>query len=294
MCMESVSVVLSVLLMGLIPVSQGPAAKDFAADQLPLAPLAVTVDQPFPSHALAQALSASGAAIVDMQSGQRIFGRNAAERRPVGSLTKIMTALLIAESHRMNEVVTIPKDIARVSGSKVYLPLGNRFTVGDLLSALLVSSANDAAETLARFHSGSVKSFVRLMNERARVLGLKGTSFANPSGLDDNDQWSTASDVAWLAAYAFRQPEIRKRMSMASTTIRSREGETVQLEHTHALLGRGGPVVAGKTGTTSAAKECLLSIVEGHGREYIVVLLGSRERYVDMRIVLRILNSFFA
>lgn len=291
--MESLHLLLSVFLMGLLPVAPG-APNPVAVDQLPLSPPALAEGKQFPGRSLAKGLSASGAIIVDLQSGQELFARSADRRRSVGSLTKIMTAVLIAESHDLNEVVGVPRDIADTDGNTVRLPPGSHFTVGDLLSALLIASANDAAESLAQFHSGSHAAFVAEMNARATMLGLENTSFANPSGLDDASQWSTPRDIAWLAAYALRTPAIRSRMSTARAVIRSREGHKIALEHTHALLGKGGEVIAGKTGTTTAARQCLFSLVSEHGKEYLVVLLGSNERYVDLRTVLRILHSFFA
>ncbi len=291
--MESLHVLLSVFLMGLVPAAPSPAAAPVALEDLPLAPPAL-VENVFPSRKLAQSLSASGAFILDLQTGQELFARNADRARPVGSLTKIMTAVVIAESHSMDEVVEVPAGIGKTEGSVADLPPGGHFTVGDLLSALLIASANDAADTLAVFHSGSEEAFVTVMNERAAMLGLKNTEFANASGLDSPDEGSTPRDMAWLAAYALRNPEIRARMATAESSIRSVEGKTLSLAHTHVLLHQDGPIIAGKTGTTAAARQCLLSLVTEHGREYLVVLLGSNERYTDMRTVLRILGSFFA
>lgn len=290
--MESAQYLLSVFLMGLLPVFSSPAPQVTTLAALPLPPPALAAGKEFPSQKLSQSLSASGVAILDLQSGQELYVRNANRRRPMGSLTKIMTAVIIVESHFMDEVVTIPADIGETEGTTARLPPGQHFTVGDLLSALLIPSGNDAAEALARFHSGSNAAFVELMNDRATMLGLENTSFANPSGLDSSQQWSTPRDMAWLAAFALRKPEIRSRMSTQHVTIRSTEGQTIALDHTHALLGNG--VTAGKTGTTPAARQCLLSVVTENGREYVVVLLGSQERYVDMRTVLRILSALFA
>lgn len=291
--MESVQLFLSLLLLGMVPAPGSGGSDVVSAFDLPLTPPAALEAQQFPSRELAQKLSASGAVIVDLSSGQEIFGRNADRPRAMGSLTKIMTALIIVENHKMDEVVTVPKGIQNVDGSKAYLSAGAKFTVGDLLSALLIPSANDAAETLARYHSGSTEAFVQVMNERAKSLGLQNTSFANPSGLDDSGQFSTPRDIALLSAYALRNPEIRTRMSTPEDTIESLEGKKIALENTHVLL-RQGKVLAGKTGTTNAARQCLFSLVSEHGREYLVVLLGSRERYVDMRAVLNILGSIFA
>lgn len=292
--MESLQLLLSVLLMGLLPVTSGVGSDTVTMYNFPLSQPAVAVGRRFPGRNLAQSLSSSGVVILDLQSGQELFARNGDRRRSVGSLTKIMTAVIIAESHALDDIVTIPSDVTETNGNIVRLPPGSHFTVGDLLSALLIASANDAAEAFARFHSGSDESFVAAMNERAKILGLKNTSFANPSGLDAASQWSTPRDIAWLAAYALRNPAIRSRMSTAQSSIRSREGREIALKHTHALLGLGDIVIAGKTGTTAAARQCLLSLVNEGGREYLVVLLGSNERYVDLRTVLRVLRSFFA
>lgn len=291
--MESVQLFLSLLLLGMVPVPGSGGSDVVSAFDLPLASPAVLEAQQFPSRELARKLSASGAVIVDLSSGEEIFARNADRRRAVGSLTKIMTAIIIVENHDMSEVVTVPRDIQDIDGSKVRLPAGGNFTVGDLLSALLIPSANDAAEALAVYHSGSTEAFVEVMNERVKSLGLQNTSFANPSGLDDSDQFSTPRDIALLSAYALRNQEIRSRMSTSEETIISLEGKQIVLENTHLLL-RQGKVLAGKTGTTIAAKQCLFSLVSEHGREYLVVLLGSHERYVDMRAVLSILGSIFA
>lgn len=292
--MQSFPLVLSVFLMGLLPLPSLPPQSAGTLAALPLASPPLPATQEFPGKRLAGAVSASGVVILDLQSGQELFARRGDTRRSVGSLTKMMTAILIAENHSMDEVVAIPNGIGKTDGSTMQLPAGSHFTVGDLLSALLIPSANDAAETLARYHSGSRSAFVAAMNERAKMLGLRNTAFANPSGLDDALQWSTPRDMAWLASYALRNSEIRARMSTASAVMYSREGEKFLLENTNAMLRKGSSVIAGKTGTTVAAKQCLFSLVTENGREYIVVLLGSRERYTDMRAVLRVLSTLFA
>jgi len=288
-----VSSVLSVLLMGMVPLAT-PAS----ADQVALNALAIS--SPLPAavvssvSALPRRVTASGMIILDLQSGQTVYAREAEKHRSIGSLTKLMTALIIAENHALDEIVAVPDDIGEIEGSLAHLPKGQHFTVGDLLSALLVPSGNDAAQTLAVFHSGSVESFVTEMNERAAVLGLKDTNFANPDGLDDPKQWSTPRDIAWLATFVMRRPELRQRMSMPSVNIKSQEGTALNLENTHELIRQQSAVVAGKTGTTSGAGQCLVSLVKEGGREYVVVLLRSRGRYTDMRAVLGALADLFA
>jgi D-alanyl-D-alanine carboxypeptidase (penicillin-binding protein 5/6) len=207
-----------------------------------------------------------------------------------------MTALIIVENHGLHELVTVPRNIENVQGTVAHLPPGEQFTVGSLLSALLIMSANDAAVTLAEFHSGSVEDFVSAMNERAQELGLTDTSYENPAGLDAPTQKSSPRDLAWLTMFAMRFPEINKPMSTPAAKISSLSGKTYSLYHTHQLVGQDHPleddttddivVQAGKTGTTDAAGQCLLSIVEANGRRYIAILLHSHDRYADMQRVL--------
>lgn len=284
--------ILSVLLFGMLP---GGGAASSVGDhvgvlrRLSIAPPAIVTRGRGELVPLLN-VTASGVIVVDLQSGQTVYARDAELQRPMASLTKLMTALLIAERHDLRAWVAVPPDVTR-EGHVVRLPPGEHFTVGDLLTSLLVDSANDAADVLARFHSGSAAAFADEMNARARELGLARTSFRNPAGFDDPQQLSSARDVAWLATHVLRRSELRRRLSMRAGTIVSREGTAVALLQTHELLQQITPVIAGKTGTTDDAGQCLMSVVRSGGRDYLVVLLGSRERYADMRIVLEVLAS---
>ncbi|OIO53145.1 hypothetical protein AUJ46_05795 [Candidatus Peregrinibacteria bacterium CG1_02_54_53] len=277
------SSVLSVLLLGLFPVTA-----DIPPPSPPLASLVgVPIAPPAESVVIKRRLSASGVIVVDLASGQTVFGIQSDIERPMASLTKLMTALLTVENHDLQEWVTVPKDIANTPGSVAYLPPGEQFTVGDLLSALLIASANDAAVTLARFHSGSTEAFVAEMNARAKSLGLSGTQYANASGMDDPRQWSTPRDIARLTAFVQKEIAIRERMALKGTVIYGRSGQAISLTHTHALLrARNSLVEEGKTGTTNAAGQCLVSVVGKDGHEYVVVLLRSQKRYDDMQAIL--------
>ena len=288
------SSVLSVLLMGMVPVLHDPGAAVVPIDMLPVAAPSPLAQGLLASMQGLKSVTASGVVVLDLQSGQQVYGRSERLRHPMGSLTKLMTALVIMENHALNERVKVPADIGDVEGSKVNLAPGRTYTVGDLLSALLISSANDAAVTLARFHAGSTAEFAKGMNTRAAALGLKDTAFANAAGLDDAKQWSTPRDIALLALYVMRHDDLRARMALPTTVIKDDLGRTTTLSHTHDLLHESTPVIAGKTGTTVAAGECLLSIIREGGREYAVVLLGSRNRYADMRSILAALKIIFA
>ncbi|MFA7681696.1 MAG: serine hydrolase [Candidatus Peribacteraceae bacterium] len=277
--------VLAALLLGMLPLaSQAPqgssAAPGIIAVAPPMAPVNIT-----------EHLSASGVLIIDANGGQELYAQQATVRRPMASLTKLMTALIIVENHEFTEVVAVPQEVENINGSVISLPPGERFTVSDLLSALLIASSNDASYALAVFHSGSEKAFVEEMNKRAQMLGLNDTHYANASGLDSTEQWSTPRDIAWLASFVLKKPAIRERMGKRGKRILSLEGTDIFLTHTHALLHTDASVHAGKTGTTNAAKECLLSLVDVGGKSYIVVLLHSVSRYMDMRTILDVLEG---
>src|SRR3990167_573706 len=152
----------SVLLLGLVP-STNIAMPDASLLALPdVAPPAVQME-------VMARLSASGVIVMDAQSGQRVYGRQYDVQRPMASLTKLMTALLIVEHHQLSEVVRVPQGIDPMQ-SAVRLPGGEQFTVGDLLSAMLIASANDAAVTLAVFHSGSTEAFVTEIDRKSTRL----------------------------------------------------------------------------------------------------------------------------
>lgn len=279
---------LSVLLVGMIPVWGMQSNAPLFTRDIRIAPPMIHTSL----GDLENLLTASGVIVVDLESGQTLFRRNIGVSRPMASLTKLMTALLIVEHHSLDEVVTVPRDIDNVVGNVANLPAGEQFTVGNLLSALLIMSANDAAVTLAEFHSGSLEAFANEMNDRAKALGLKDTIYKNPTGLDATMQLSSPRDLAWLAMFVMKIPEIAQRMSTPEATITTLTGKTIALIHTHQLmLEDEREIIAGKTGTTDAAGQCLLSIVEAHGRRYITVLLHSQDRYADMRQVIASLTD---
>jgi len=279
---------LATLLLGLFPATQDINTDGMTLEKMAIAP-------PSTELQFDDQLSASGIVIFNSDNGQVVYGREQKIQRSMASLTKLMTALIIVENHELDELVTIPYSVVDVVGNKAYLPPGKKFTVGDLLSALLVNSANDAALTLAQFHSGSSAAFVGEMNERALELGLRSTSFTNPAGLDNPAHWSTPQDIAWLAMFAMRYPEIADRLGRAGQRIVSTDGDSIQLYHTHALLHKQSDteaeVLAGKTGTTVDAGQCLMSIVSSGNNHYIVVLLHSAQRYTDMNTILSVLSQ---
>lgn len=273
----------SALLLGVVPTHANPPM------QSPLPGIEVlSISAPplsFTAFKVPQ-LSASGAILVDVISGQEIFSVNPDGRRPMASLTKIMTALLVLERHGLSEVVTIGQLADNIGGSTVGLKTGEQFSVANLLKALLLPSANDAAYALAMFDRRSVGAFVQSMNDRAAALGLKNTHFTNPAGLDNPMQFSSPRDLAWLTIAALKNSYFRQTVGAKSAEIASREGKTLGLQNTNAMLRARDEVYGVKTGTTDKAGECLIVLFHEHDRPYLLVLLGSKERYTDSQRVI--------
>lgn len=277
------SSIASALLLGIIP-AHGPVQ---AAKPLPgIEVLSVSAPPPEFKAFEVPALSASGVILIDGLSGKEIFSVNPDHRRPMASLTKIMTALLVLENHRLNEVVTVAPIAENVGGSTVGLKPGDRYSVANLVKALLLPSANDAAYALAIFDGRSVGSFVKTMNERAMALGLKNTHFANPAGLDSPMQFSSPRDLAWLTMAALKNSYFRQTVGTRTAEIASSEGKTVGLLNTNELLRSHDDVYGVKTGTTDRAGECLIVLFRENDRPYLLVLLGSKDRYTDSQRVI--------
>ncbi len=237
--------------------------------------------------------SASGAIVLDLLSAKELYARAADEPRSIASLAKIMTAIVIVEHHKPEEVVTVPMDVSSISGNIAGLQGGEKYSVQDLLGALLVGSANDAAYTLALFHSGTTQDFAKEMNSRAKALGLKRTRFVNPMGFDSAGQESTPRDLAWLAMFAWKNDTLRSFASKREYVLSEKSGaRSITLGNTNQLLfSHPGNFFGLKTGTTDLAGECLISLAYTGGRPYIFVVLKSADRYNDTLHLLRSLSQ---
>lgn len=277
----------SLLLLGMIP-SSGLST---TVRELPgIERLAITSPNPLATEFRLPHLSASGVLLIDADSGEELFSIAPDTRRPIASLTKIMTALLILERHDLSETVTVPPIAEDIGGSTIGLTLGQKFSASALLKALLLPSANDAAYALAVFDGRSLATFIKTMNQRAVELGLKNTHFANPAGLDNEQQYSTPRDLAWLTMAALRQPAFREIVGTKTARITASDGRTFDLKNTNELLHSNPDVLGVKTGTTDEAGECLIILFSKQGRRYLLILLDSKERYTDGLHVLDALN----
>ena len=216
----------------------------------------------------------AAAILVDARDGAVMLQKNADQRRAMASATKLMTALLALERARPADVFTAPRYDALAVESKINLRAGERMRLDDLLEALLLESANDAAVTLAEGVAGSRPAFVGEMNERARALGLDGTSYANPIGLDDPSNYSTARDLASLTRRLMRDERFAAVVDMPSAVLESGARRRV-VGNRNRLVARY-PFVAGvKTGHTREAGYVLVgAATASSGAKVISVVLG--------------------
>lgn len=231
-------------------------------------------------------VNAAALYLVELQSGRVLIEEHATRRLPPASLTKIMTALIALESASLQEVVKIDGR-AVVHHSSYHFVAGEEFLMRDLLTAMLVASANDACEAIAWHIGGDDKRFVARMNERARTLGLENTHFANPCGFDAPGQYSTAADLAKLTAEALQQPIFSMMVRTLSRDIASVDGtRRVSLFSTNQLLA--DPDVTGvKTGYTSKAGRCLIASMFKDGQRLLLVGLNLMDQWDQASRLLR-------
>lgn len=220
-------------------------------------------------------VSATAALLAGGDAGQPLAGKSIHERLAMASTTKIMTALLVLESAKLDDAITV-SPTALVGGSSMGLQAGEVVTVEDLLWGLLLQSGNDAAVALAEHVAGSEADFVALMNERAVQLGLADTHFTNPHGLDDPEHASSAHDLWVLAEAAMTFPLFQEIVASRSHVAAGRT-----LLNINEFLDRYPGADGIKTGTTDAAGQSLVASVTRDGHRTVAVVLGSEDRYAD-------------
>ena len=231
-------------------------------------------------------VSARSAVLIDSDSLRVLYEKNARIRMPMASTTKIMTAVVALECCDPRESVKIPSDAVGVEGSSVYLSEGEELTLGELLYALLLASANDAAEAIAIHVSGSVEEFVGVMNDTAKKLGLEDTSFENPHGLHSENHYTTAYDLACLTAYAFRNEEFCEMVSTYKYNVKSADGTVRYLVNHNKLLKSYAGCIGVKTGFTKTSGRCLVSAARRNGLTLIAVTLSAPDDWNDHRTML--------
>ena len=257
---------------------------------------AYAVEPAAPPYAVRPRLKHPPAAglLFDVDTGEVLWARRAGDERPIASLTKMMTALLIAERHRPAERVLISRKAPGVEGSRIgVLKPGRKVPLGGLLLGLLMVSGNDAAAALAEHDSGTIKAFVKRMNARAAELGLACTRFAGPAGLQDTGNASCAYDLAALARAVLDNPRVastvRRRFASVAFPVK---GGRLELANNHYFVQRGVPglrrarVTGVKTGLTNGAGRCYVTTARLGGAHLGVVLLDSPDPLRQVPILL--------
>ena len=234
----------------------------------------------------------AAAVLIDEDSGTVLYEKNADERRPVASITKVMTLLLTFEALQagkiaLGDIVPVSEHAYHMGGSQIWLEPGEQLTLQEMLKAICISSANDAAVAVAEFVAGSEPAFVDAMNARAAALGMTATHFANACGLDEEGHLSSARDVAVMSReMLLHHPEVREYCTVWMDTLR---GGKTQLVNTNKLLKSYPGITGLKTGTTGKAGVCITASAERDGLRLIAVALGAssgKERFEAAKTLL--------
>ncbi len=235
------------------------------------------------------AVSAQCAIVIDGQTGRVLFEKNADKQSLIASTTKIMTALVVCEQCNVLDRMRIPREAVGIEGSSMYLREGEVLTIQELLYGLMLQSGNDAAVALAIYCGGTVEGFAELMNDKAHRLGMEDTHFVNPNGLDAPGHYSTARDMALLAAYAMENPIFARTVSTKTVTAGGRT-----LRNHNKLLWQVEGADGVKTGFTKAAGRILISSTTRQGRRIIVVTMNDPNDWQDHKTLVEDGFSRFA
>lgn len=228
-------------------------------------------------------VSAQYACVMNAQTGQVIFEKNAHEHHSMASTTKIMTALVALENGNLNDLVTVSKNAAGVEGTSLYLKLGDKVLLSDLLYGLMLQSGNDAAIAIAEHISGSVEKFAALMTSRANNLGAVNTSFKNPNGLDCDGHYTTAYDLALITRQAMQNKTFSEIVSTKSKKIRN---NTQTVINHNKMLNTYQGCIGVKTGFTKKTGRCLVSAAKRNETTFIAVTLNAPNDWNDHKVML--------
>ncbi len=258
---------------------EAPAAAQTAVAGEEMQPAALTAAQPDLT------LNCRAVCLIDQDTGTVLYEKNADQQMPIASITKVMTLLLTFEAIHdgrltLDTLVPVSEHAYHMGGSQIWLEPGEQFTLDEMIKAICVSSANDAAVAVAELVGGSEQGFVQMMNDRAAELGMTNTTFHNACGLDTEGHLSTARDVAIMSRQILTTcPEVLHYTGIWTDTLR---GGATQLVNTNKLLRRYNGITGLKTGTTSGAGVCISASATRDGLNLIAVVLGapsSKDRF---------------
>ncbi|TFB23930.1 D-alanyl-D-alanine carboxypeptidase [Filobacillus milosensis] len=229
----------------------------------------------------APGVSASNAVVLDMDTNEILFEKQAHESRNIASITKIMTAIVALEHGELDDQVLITPNAAHKEGSSIYTKAGDIYSLEDLIYGLLLRSGNDAATAIAEHIAGSEKGFAFLMNQKARWIGMNDSSFQNPHGLDEEGHYSSAYDMALLTSYAMNTNKTFRKMF--GTKKHLSENIDYHWFNKNKLLMTNEYCTGGKTGFTKSAGRTLVTTAELDGKRVVVVTLNASSDWSDHR-----------
>ena len=219
-------------------------------------------------------INSRSAIVIDRNSNKVLYGKNENEKRKMASTTKIMTSLIIIENCNLQETVIISKKAASTGGSTLGIKTGDKITVKDLLYGLMLKSGNDTAVALAEFAGENLEGFAELMNKKAQELNLKNTHFVTPHGLDAEDHYTTAYELALLTNYALKNETFAQIVGTKTYTV-TINGYPKTISNTNELLGNLEGVYGVKTGFTNGANRCLVTACKRGDLDTICIVLGA-------------------
>ena len=236
-------------------------------------------------------ISAQSALLYDLNTETIVYQKNSSQRRPIASLTKLMTIYIILNEHQLDEEVSLKTAHTEIGGSSANLRSNRSYSVLEMIKAALISSANEAALALADHNSGSKKKFVEKMNQYAQKLNLKNTNFQNPMGFDHIQNYSTAYDLAKLSLEIMKNPIIIDIASQESDTITDNNQKKYILTNTNKELNNQLKLQGLKTGTTPDAKQCLIGVTKGQ-KPVLTIVLNSTDRFLDTNSLIEYTTNF--
>ena len=227
-----------------------------------------------------------------MQTNTILYGKNENQKRKMASTTKIMTATIIIENCNLDETIEVSKKASGTGGSRLGLKTGDKITIRDLLYGLMLRSGNDAAVALAEHAGGNIEGFAELMNKKASDLMLTNTHFETPHGLDSDEHYTTAYELAILSNYALNNKTFAQIVGTKEYTI-TINGYPKQLSNTNELLGNLSGVYGIKTGFTNGANRCLVTACKRNEMDIICVVLGADTKKFRTQDSIKLINYVF-
>lgn len=230
--------------------------------------------------------------VIDRNTNTILYGKNEQQKRKMASTTKIMTATIILENCNLTETIEVSKKAAGTGGSRLGLKAGDKIKIEDLLYGLMLRSGNDAAVALAEYAGGNIEGFAELMNKKALSLGLNNTHFETPHGLDSDEHYTTAYELAILSNYALNNATFSQIVGTKNYTI-TINGYPKVLSNTNELLGNLDGIYGIKTGFTNGANRCLVTACKRNDMDIICVVLGADTKKFRTQDSIKLINYIF-